>query len=77
MEAESTLIESGINLMLTGMIVVFFFLLALIVSIYLLRSLFSVPSNNMVTLASNPKVDGPIDKIHERIINEVMEHRQT
>jgi len=83
MEAESTLIESGINLMLTGMIVVFFFLLALIVSIYLLRSLFSVPSNNIVTLASNPnpnpnpKVDGPIDKIHERIINEVMEHRQT
>jgi len=79
MEAESTIIESGINLMLTGMIVVFFFLLALIVSIYLLRSLFSVPSNNIVTLASNPnpKVDGPIDKIHERIINEVMEHRQT
>ena len=79
MEAESTLIESGINLMLTGMIVVFFFLLALIVSIYLLRSLFSVPSNNIVTLASNsnPRVDGPIDKIHERIINEVMEHRQT
>jgi len=79
MEAESTLIESGINLMLTGMIVVFFFLLALIVSIYLLRSLFSAPSNNIVTLASNPnpKVDGPIDKIHERIINEVMEHRQT
>ena len=79
MEAESTLIESGINLMLTGMIVVFFFLLALIVSIYLLRSLFSVPSNYIVTLASNPnpRVDGPIDKIHERIINEVMEHRQT
>jgi|Marorgknorr_s2lv_1036017.scaffolds.fasta_scaffold14713_3 Na+-transporting methylmalonyl-CoA/oxaloacetate decarboxylase gamma subunit len=77
MGAESTLIESGINLLLTGMIVVFFFLVVLIISIYLLQLFFSESSNNTSPVASNPNADGPIDKIHERIINEVMEHRQT
>ena len=84
MGAESTLIESGINLLLTGMIVVFFFLVVLIISIYLLQLFFyllqlffSESSNNRSSLASNPNADGPINKIHERIINEVMEHRQT
>jgi|TARA_B110000438_G_scaffold187635_1_gene179308 Na+-transporting methylmalonyl-CoA/oxaloacetate decarboxylase gamma subunit len=77
MKTESTLIESGISLLLTGMIVVFFFLLTLIISIYLLQLFFSESSNNRSPLASNPNTDGPIDKIHERIINEVMERRQT
>ena len=77
METGSTLIESGINLLLTGMIVVFFFLLALIISIYLLRLLFSESSNNSIPAVSNASVNGSIDKIHERIIHEVMEHRQT
>ena len=77
METGSTLIESGINLLLTGMIVVFFFLLALIISIYLLRLLFSESSNNSIPEVSNLSVNGSIDKIHEQIIHEVMEHRQT
>ena len=77
METGSTLIESGINLLLTGMVVVFFFLLALIVSIYLLRLLFSEPSNNNTPAVSNPSANESINKIHERIIHEIMEHRQT
>ncbi|MDB4243356.1 OadG family protein [Gammaproteobacteria bacterium] len=77
METESTLIESGINLLLTGMIVVFFFLLALIISIYLLRLLFSESSNLSTPAVSNSSVNGSIDKIHERIIHEIMEHHQS
>ena len=77
METESTLIESGINLLLTGMIVVFFFLLALIISIYLLRLLFSESSNHSTPAVFNSSVNGSIDKIHERIIHEIMEHRQS
>ena len=77
METGSTLIESGINLLLTGMIVVFFFLLALIVSIYLLRLLFSESSNNHTPAVSNSSANGSINKIHERIIHEIMGHRQT
>ena len=77
METESTLIESGINLLLTGMIVVFFFLLALIISIYLLRLLFSESSNLSTPAVSNSSVNGSINKIHERIIHEIMEHRQS
>jgi Na+-transporting methylmalonyl-CoA/oxaloacetate decarboxylase gamma subunit len=77
METGSTLIESGINLLLTGMIVVFFFLLALIVSIYLLRLLFSESSNDNTPAVSNSSANESINKIHERIIHEIMEHRQT
>ena len=77
METGSTLIESGINLLLTGMIVVFFFLLALIVSIYLLRLLFSESSNDSTPVVSNSSANESINKIHERIIHEIMEHRQT
>ena len=77
METGSTLIESGINLLLTGMIVVFFFLLALIISIYLLRLLFSESSNNYTPAVSNASANESINKIHERIIHEIMEHRQT
>ena len=77
METESTLIESGINLLLTGMVVVFFFLLALIISIYLLRLLFSESSNHSTPAVSNSSVNESIDKIHERIIHEIMEHRQS
>jgi hypothetical protein len=51
--------------------------LALIISIYLLRLLFSESSNNSIPAASNLSVNGSVDKIHERIIYEVMEHRQT
>ena len=77
METGSTLIESGINLLLTGMIVGFFFLLALIISIYLLRLLFSESSNNNTPAVSNASANESINKIHERIIHEIMEHRQT
>ena len=77
METGSTLIESGINLLLTGMIVVFFFLLVLIISIYLLRLLFSESSNNNTPSVSNASANESINKIHERIIHEIMEHRQT
>ena len=77
METGSTLIESGINLLLTGMIVVFFFLLALIVSIYLLRLLFSESPNNHTPAVSHSSANEAINKIHERIIHEIMEHRQT
>ena len=77
METGSTLIELGINLLLTGMIVVFFFLLTLIISIYLLRLLFSESSNHSTPAVSNSSVNESIDKIHERIIHEIMEHRQS
>ena len=75
-ETNTTLSDSGINLLLTGMIVVFFFLLTLIISIYLLKLFFSDSSNNTAPLIPNPATDGPINKVHERIINEVMEYRR-
>jgi len=75
MEAESTLIESGINLLLTGMVVVFLFLLTLIVSIYLLKLFFSESSPQLAAATSSFKADAS-SKVHERIIKEVMEHRQ-
>ena len=76
MSAESTLIESGINLLLTGMTVVFFFLLTLIISIYLLKFLFSKASQATNAHASDSDPEQPVSKIHERIIKEVMERHQ-
>ena len=76
MEAESTLIESGINLLFTGMVVVFLFLLTLIVSIYLLKLFFSESSPQLAAVTSSFKADASTNKVHERIIKEVMEHRQ-
>ena len=76
MSAESTLIESGINLLLTGMTVVFFFLLTLIISIYLLKFLFSRASQTINVHPSDFKPEQPVSKIHERIIKEVMERHQ-
>jgi len=74
--AESTLIESGINLLLTGMTVVFFFLLTLIISIYLLKFLFSRASQTTNVNPSDSDPEQPVSKIHERIIKEVMERHQ-
>lgn len=76
MSAESTLIESGINLLLTGMTVVFFFLLTLIISIYLLKFLFSRASQTTNVHPSDSDPEQPVSKIHERIIKEVMERHQ-
>ncbi|MGY8771828.1 MAG: OadG family transporter subunit [Gammaproteobacteria bacterium] len=77
MGTESTLIESGINLLLTGMIVVFFFLLILILSIHLLKFFFSESSQQLTPSAPTHSTDPSVSKVHERIIKEVMEHRQS
>ena len=76
MSAESALLESGISLLLTGMTVVFFFLLTLIISIYLLKFLFSSASQTINVHPSDSEPEQPVSKIHERIIKEVMERHQ-
>ena len=75
MDTDNTLIESGINLLLTGMIVVLFFLSILILSIHLLKFFFSGSSQQLTPSVPSHSANPPINKVHERIIKEVMEHR--
>ena len=70
MEKQDILIEEGMNLLYSGMIVVFSFLVLLIISVNILRVIFSVLTQNNVEEGFNPLVEQ--NNIHHKIIKEVL-----
>ena len=70
MEKQDILIEEGMNLLYSGMIVVFSFLVLLIISVNILRVIFSVLTQNKVEEGFNPLVEQ--NNIHHKIIKEVL-----
>ena len=75
MSEQSTLIEGGITLMLSGMTTVFLFLLLLIVSIYLLKIIFSIASSKVRDISSGEgKVISATNETHQKIIHEVLDN---
>jgi Na+-transporting methylmalonyl-CoA/oxaloacetate decarboxylase gamma subunit len=68
MTKQDILMQEGMNLLYSGMVVVFSFLLLLIISVNLLRMLFSgAPQENISDLSSTVKND-----VHHKIIKEVL-----
>ncbi len=67
------LIQEGINLLLTGMVIVFTFLILLIISVNILRVFFSssVQDNGLSQNASNSSVQIK-NETHHKIIKEVL-----
>ena len=70
MEEQDILIEEGMNLLYSGMVVVFSFLVLLIISVNILRVIFSVLTQNKVEEGFNPLVEQ--NNIHHKIIKEVL-----
>ena len=70
---QDILIQEGINLLLTGMVIVFTFLVLLIISVNILRVFFSssVQDNGLSHNASNSSVQIK-NKTHHKIIKEVL-----
>ena len=70
---QDILIQEGINLLLTGMVIVFTFLVLLIISVNVLRLFFSssIQDNGFTHNAGNssPQVK---NEIHHKIIKEVL-----
>ena len=75
MVVQDTLIQSGITLLFSGMTVVFIFLLLLILSIYILRAIFSRIStqDSKVSFVNELGQPSPNTK-HHQIIKEVLEN---
>ena len=73
MTDQDILIQEGISLLYSGMVVVFSFLLMLIISVNLLRILFSSSVNkntiNPNDINSSPPVQ---NNVHHKIIKEVL-----
>ena len=67
------LIQEGINLLLTGMVIVFTFLILLIISVSILRVFFSssIQDNGLSHNASNSSAQVK-NEIHHKIIKEVL-----
>ena len=72
MTAEITLIESGIDLLMTGMSVVFFFLMFLILSIHALRISCSFLTPKQSTTSLKQSVS--LNSSHKKVITEIVEH---
>ena len=71
MEEQDILIEEGMNLLYSGMVVVFSFLVLLIISVNILRILFSVLTQNKAEESFDPLLVEQND-IHHKIIKEVL-----
>ena len=71
MEEKDILIEEGMNLLYSGMVVVFSFLVLLIISVNILRIFFSVLTQNKAEESFNPLLVEQND-IHHKIIKEVL-----
>ena len=71
MEEQDILIEEGMNLLYSGMIVVFSFLVLLIISVNILRILFSVLTQNKAEESFDPLLVEQ-NNIHHKIIKEVL-----
>ena len=68
MTEQDILMQEGMNLLFSGMVVVFSFLLLLIISVTLLRILFSSsPVENIPELSATSKND-----VHHKIIKEIL-----
>lgn len=70
---QDILIQEGINLLLTGMVIVFTFLVLLIISVNVLRLFFSssIQDNGFTHTASNSSAQVK-NEIHHKIIKEVL-----
>jgi Na+-transporting methylmalonyl-CoA/oxaloacetate decarboxylase gamma subunit len=69
MREQDILMQEGMSLLYSGMVVVFSFLLLLIISVNLLRIVFSSEAQGTeLTASKNPKND-----VHQKIIKEVFE----
>tara|TARA_B100000524_G_scaffold203699_1_gene106292 strand:+ start:636 stop:866 length:231 start_codon:yes stop_codon:yes gene_type:complete len=71
MEEQDILIEEGMNLLYSGMVVVFSFLVLLIISVNLLRPIFSVLTQNKAEESFDPLLVEQ-NNIHHKIIKEVL-----
>lgn len=71
MEEQDILIEEGMNLLYSGMVVVFSFLVLLIISVNILRVIFSVLTQNKAEESFDPLLVEQ-DNIHHKIIKEVL-----
>ena len=71
MEEQDILIEEGMNLLYSGMVVVFSFLVLLIISVNILRAIFSVLTQNKAE-ESFDSLSVEQNNIHHKIIKEVL-----
>ena len=71
MEEQDILIEEGMNLLYSGMVVVFSFLVLLIISVNILRILFSVLTQNKAEESFDPLLVEQ-NNVHHKIIKEVL-----
>lgn len=71
MEEQDILIEEGMNLLYSGMVVVFSFLVLLIISVNILRVIFSVLTQNKAEESFDPQLVEQ-NNIHHKIIKEVL-----
>ena len=71
MEEQDILIEEGMNLLYSGMVVVFSFLVLLIISVNILRVIFSVLTQNKADESFDPLLVEQ-NNIHHKIIKEVL-----
>ena len=71
MEKQDILIEEGMNLLYSGMVVVFSFLVLLIISVNILRVIFSVLTQNKAKESFDPLLVEQ-NNIHHKIIKEVL-----
>ena len=71
MEEQDILIEEGMNLLYSGMVVVFSFLVLLIISVNILRVIFSVITQNKAEESFDPLLVEQ-NNMHHKIIKEVL-----
>ena len=71
MEEQDILIEEGMNLLYSGMVVVFSFLVLLIISVNILRIIFSVLTQNKAEESFDPLLVEQ-NNIHHKVIKEVL-----
>ena len=73
MTDQDILIQEGMSLLYSGMVVVFSFLLMLIISVNLLRIFFSSSVNKNTNSPGNINSSPPVqNNVHHKIIKEVL-----
>ena len=72
MKEQDILIQEGMNLLYSGMVVVFSFLVLLIISVNLLRIFFAVLILNNTTEEGYDPLQTEQNDIHHKIIKEVL-----
>jgi Na+-transporting methylmalonyl-CoA/oxaloacetate decarboxylase gamma subunit len=72
MKEQDILIQEGMNLLYSGMVVVFSFLVLLIISVNLLRIFFAVLMQNNANEEGYDPLQTEQNDIHHKIIKEVL-----